>query len=87
MQHAFASRKHATIIGKLDKLFLLDHSSIGSFVSDMDDQVVFICRDMVQLKKSGFISLGIEPHIYPEHVIQFRNTVVESAAPTIEYVQ
>ena len=78
VQHDFASRKHTTIIGKRGKFFLLDHSSNGSYISEADQQTVFICRDMVQLKESGFISLGIEPNMNPEHVIRFRNTVVES---------
>jgi adenylate cyclase len=80
VQHSFASRKHATIIGKLGKFFLLDHSSNGSYIVEADQQTVFICRDMVQLKESGFISLGIEPNMNPEHVIRFRNTDVESVA-------
>jgi len=78
VQHDFSSRKHATIIGKRGKFFLLDHSSNGSYISEADQQTVFICRDMVQLKESGFISLGVEPNMNPEHVIRFRNTVVES---------
>ena len=80
VQHDFSSRKHATIIGKRGKFFLLDHSSNGSYISEADQQTVFICRDMVQLKESGFISLGIEPNMNPEHVIRFRNTDVESVA-------
>ena len=86
VQHPFASRKHATIIGKLGKFFLLDHSSNGSYIVEADQQTVFICRDMVQLKESGFISMGIEPHMNPEHVIRFRNTDVESVALQIDYV-
>jgi len=77
VQHTFASRKHATIIGKRGKFFVLDHSSNGSYISEADRQTVFICRDLVQLKESGFISLGIDPHMNPEHVIRFRNTVVK----------
>jgi len=78
VQHALVSRKHATIICKRGKFFLLDHSSNGSFVGEADQQPVVICRDMTQLKESGIISLGIEPHMNPEHVIRFRNTVEES---------
>lgn len=76
VQHRFASRKHATIIGKLGKFFLLDHSSNGSYIIEADQQTVFICRDMVQLKDSGFISLGIEPNVNPDHVVRFRITDV-----------
>jgi adenylate cyclase len=84
VQHALVSRKHATIICKRGKFFLLDHSSNGSFVGEANQQAVVICRDMAQLKESGVISLGIEPHMNPEHVIRFRNTVVESVELQIE---
>ena len=84
VQHALVSRKHATIICKRGKFFLLDHSSNGSFVGEANQQPVVICRDMAQLKESGIISLGIEPHDNPEHLIRFRNTVEESVEIQIE---
>ena len=84
VQHALVSRKHATIICKRGKFFLLDHSSNGSFVGEANQQPVVICRDMAQLKESGIISLGVEPQMNPEHVIRFRNTVVESVELQIE---
>lgn len=84
VQHALVSRKHATIICKRGKFFLLDHSSNGSFVSEANQQTVVICREMAQLKESGVISLGIEPHMNSEHVIRFRNVVLDSDAIEIE---
>ena len=84
VQHALVSRKHATIICKRGKFFLLDHSSNGSFVGEANQQPVVICRDMAQLKKSGIISLGIEPKNNPEHLIRFRNTIAESVEIQIE---
>lgn len=74
VRHTFVSRKHATIICKRGKFFLLDHSLNGTYIAETDQQAVFICRDMVQLQGSGVISLGIKPHMNHEHTIRFRNT-------------
>lgn len=75
IQNQFASRKHATIFSKRGKFFLLDHSSNGSYIIEADQQMVFICRDMIQLKRFGCISLGIEPNMNPVHVVRFRSQV------------
>lgn len=74
VRHTFVSRKHATVICKRGKFFLLDHSTNGTYIAETDQQAVFICRDMVQLQGAGVISLGIKPHMNQEHTIRFQNT-------------
>ena len=71
VQHDYASRRHATIECKRGKFFINDHSSNGTYVKDPHEQLFFIRRDIMQLRDTGVISLGIEPDKQPDHIIQF----------------
>src|SRR3546814_11790113 len=60
---SYASRRHATIQAVRGKVFLKDHSTNGTYVRNAADGVVFIKREMVQLRGSGAIFLGREPDL------------------------
>jgi len=53
------------------KFFLHDHSTNGTYVDDGGATPALVQREVVQLKGSGVISLGVEPQHNPDHLIRF----------------
>jgi adenylate cyclase len=70
--HPFVSRRHASIECISGRYFLHDHSSNGTYVTEADGrEPALVQREVWQLLGQGTISLGIEPHLNPEHLIAF----------------
>ena len=55
------SRIHARIEISRNKFMLVDQSTNGTFVRDVDGEESFVRRDSVQIKGEGFIGLGRLP--------------------------
>jgi hypothetical protein len=72
VEHSLVSRRHASIEFVLDKFFLHDHSTNGTYVDDGDSRGPTLARrEICQLKGRGVISLGAEPGTHPDHLITF----------------
>ncbi|HMA14253.1 MAG: adenylate/guanylate cyclase domain-containing protein [Bacteroidota bacterium] len=69
---SYASRRHATIQAVRGKVFLKDHSTNGTYVRNAGGEVVFVKREMVQLRGSGAIFLGREPNLAEDDAIAFK---------------
>ncbi len=68
----YTSRRHATIDIKRKRLFILDHSTNGTFVRKDNEKPQLLRRELVQLLGNGVISLGVSPEQDPEHLIHYR---------------
>ena len=71
IEHRLVSRRHASVECIAGKFFLQDHSTNGTYVAERQGSAVLVHREMLQLKESGLISLGIEPQFNAEHSISF----------------
>jgi adenylate cyclase len=72
VEHRLVSRRHASIECVAGKFFLQDHSTNGTYVDEgQQGKPVFVQREICQLNGRGVISLGIEPHHNPDHLITF----------------
>jgi adenylate cyclase len=71
VDHRLASRRHASVECVAGKFFLQDHSTNGTYVAERNAAAVLVHREILQLKVSGLISLGVEPQFNVEHVISF----------------
>ena len=71
VDHRLVSRRHASVECVAGKFFLQDHSTNGTYVAEGQANPVLVHREMLQLKESGIISLGIEPQYNVEHAISF----------------
>ncbi len=71
IEHRLVSRRHASVECVAGKFFLQDHSTNGTYVAERNRGAVLVHREMLQIKDSGLISLGIEPQHNVEHAISF----------------
>jgi class 3 adenylate cyclase len=71
IEHPRVSRRHASVECAAGKFFLQDHSTNGTYVAERQTSPVLVHRELLQLKESGVISLGIEPQLNVEHSIVF----------------
>jgi class 3 adenylate cyclase len=71
IDHQLVSRRHASVERVSGKFFLHDHSTNGTYVDDGDAGPALVQREVVQLKGTGVISLGVEPQHNPDHLIRF----------------
>ena len=71
VDHQLVSRRHALVERVSGKFFLHDHSTNGTYVDDGGAGPALVQREVVQLKGSGVISLGVEPRLNPDHLIRF----------------
>jgi hypothetical protein len=71
IEHRLVSRRHAAVEFVAGKFFLQDHSTNGTYVAERNRGAVLVHREMLQIKDSGLISLGIEPQHNMEHAISF----------------
>ena len=69
--NTLASRQHAHIERRFNKLFLVDHSANGTFVRFSDGQVISLVQEELTLHGSGHISLGTPFAEEPEDLIEF----------------
>ncbi len=53
-----ASRKHAKITCRGGRFYLVDHSTNGTYVRQVDGEEIVVHRDEILLSGSGFIRLG-----------------------------
>ena len=68
---SYASRLHARIELKRNYFLLTDQSTNGTYVTNQDNDAVFLKRESVQLIGHGVISLGRPASYTPEDVIHF----------------
>jgi class 3 adenylate cyclase len=71
VDHRLVSRRHASIECVSGKFFLQDHSTNGTYVTEAGGEATLVQREILQLKGTGAISLGIEPAANPDHCIVF----------------
>ena len=71
VDHQLVSRRHASVERVSGKFFLHDHSTNGTYVDDGEAGPALVQREVVQLKGTGVISLGVEPQHNPGHLIRF----------------
>ena len=67
----YASRQHARIQLKRNYFLLTDQSTNGTYVTNQDNEPVFLKRESVQLIGYGVISLGRPPTYAPDDDIRF----------------
>jgi adenylate cyclase len=67
----FASRRHAWIEFRRGKFVLFDHSTNGTYVKYENDRELFLKREEIPLRGSGYISLGQHVVDNNSHVIVF----------------
>jgi class 3 adenylate cyclase len=68
---SYASRQHARIELKRNYFLLTDQSTNGTYVTNRDNEPVFLKRDAVQLVGCGVISLGRPPFQTADGDIRF----------------
>ena len=72
VDHELVSRRHASVERVSGQFFLHDHSTNGSYVAgDGDARPALVQREVIQLKGTGVISLGVEPRHNADHLIRF----------------
>lgn len=71
IEHRLVSRRHASVECLAGKFFLQDHSTNGTYVAERNVGTVLVHRELLQLKGSGVISLGLEPQHNAELTIAF----------------
>ncbi len=64
-----ASRTHAHIEFRNGNFMLVDHSSNGTYIQVGSEEKIFVHRDHIRLRQTGFISLGME--WTPEDLIRY----------------
>ncbi len=69
----YASRLHALIELKRNYFLFTDQSTNGTYVTNQDNETVFLKRESVQLLGNGVISLGRPASYMPDDVIRFFN--------------
>ncbi|HET8708235.1 MAG TPA: adenylate/guanylate cyclase domain-containing protein [Pseudomonadales bacterium] len=67
-----ASREHAKIAFRRDKVVLIDQSTNGTFVQNDTDDEVFLNKEELPLLDKGIISLGIPAAENTAYLIRFR---------------
>ena len=71
---SYASRQHATIERRRNRLYLVDHSRNGTYLVLRDEEPVFLRREAAPLTGTGSIALGRWEKAEQDDMISFRET-------------
>jgi adenylate cyclase len=71
VNESLASRQHIKIELRRDKFFLIDQSTNGTYVQQMDGTQSFVRREEILLHGEGVISLGRAMNDNPQELIRF----------------
>ena len=66
------SRTHASIEYRRGKFVLIDRSTNGTFLQILDEEVVFLHREQMHLRREGIILLGQDGSDSCDHAIHFQ---------------
>ena len=72
VQDQSVSRTHASIEYRRGKFILIDRSTNGTFLQIQDEELVFLHRDQMHLRREGIILLGQDGSDSCDHAIHFQ---------------